>query len=145
MTDVAASHWSNRNRPTPQPDPDCECCSGSGTDPAFHSECSECWTPTPDFGRADNPIAIWAAIEALPLKQKHIARNRRRMIEDLRAAIDYPDGGMFPPAHYQKRLDYVMQKPEVAQWAGDVILPDRSQIEPSNPYNSCQPQAQRTP
>ena len=123
MTDVAASHWSNRNRPTPQPDPDCECCSGSGTDPAFHSECSECWTPTPDFGRADNPIAIWAAIEALPLKQKHIARNRRRMIEDLIKN----NGDKYPGKEFLVRLDAIAASDQAGL---DALIKDASLANP---------------
>ena len=124
MTGVAAPHWSNRNRPAPQPDPDCDCCSGWGTDPVFGTECTECWSPAPETGREDDPIAIWAAIEALPIKQKIVARNRRRMIEHLRVLIAYPhDNQVIHPDEYQEDLDRLLRDPDVAQWAGDVPLP----------------------
>lgn len=29
--------------PNYTPNPECVCCSGSGTDPAFLTECTECW------------------------------------------------------------------------------------------------------
>jgi hypothetical protein len=38
-------------------DPDCELCGGTGTDPIFFGDCTECWPPTSAHAREE----LWHA------------------------------------------------------------------------------------
>jgi len=56
-----------------QPNPDCTVCLGSGSDPAFGSDCTECWPPRSRFGNRVNPTTG----EIIP-SQFNMAKRRLR-------------------------------------------------------------------
>jgi hypothetical protein len=58
---------SRAGRATPcTPNPSCSTCNGSGTDPAFYSDCTMCWPPVSRLGNRINPHTG----EILPSRRK---------------------------------------------------------------------------